>query len=73
MHQLRGTDNGIHRTGLNAKGATDTKLFVNHSNLQRLRFATTVVEGDERLIEQLRQGGNACLTTRGAAVNCSPL
>jgi hypothetical protein len=39
---------------LNTEGATDTKLFVNHGNLQRLMRTAASVERDERLLEQLR-------------------
>jgi hypothetical protein len=51
VHQLRGADDSVDRTGLNTQGATDTKLFINDSNLQWLMRAATGIEPKNWLLQ----------------------
>jgi len=69
MHQFGRTNNGIHRAGLNALGATDAILFDNHHHLIRGMRAPAAVVGQGRDAEQVRQGARADIAAGWAMID----
>jgi len=69
VHQFGRANNGIHRAGLNALGATDAVLFDNHHHLIRGMRTPAAVVGQGRDAEQVRQGARADIAAGRAVVD----
>jgi hypothetical protein len=69
MHDFGGTKNGINRAGLNAEGAPNAILLVNHSDLEWDVQATLCIKCKDGLVKELGERSDTCLTTRWAAIN----
>jgi hypothetical protein len=55
MHQLRRTNNGVDRTGLDALHAADANIFVDDHNLWRLLVANCGIQRQRVLAEQISE------------------
>lgn len=69
MHTLEGACNGVDGTGLQAEHAADAILLSNSSQLDGALYATGRVERDLRQTGDGRQGLDARVPPRGAAVD----
>ena len=69
MHLLAGAKYGVHRTGLDTDCATDTKIFIDDRDRQRLFFAIVWIKRFDIAAEQVGQSLNRRFATGRAAVD----
>lgn len=69
VHALGGADDGIRRAGVQAKGATNAPVFVNHGDRARTFLTAVWVQGECRAPCQLGQTGNPFGAARRALVD----
>jgi hypothetical protein len=69
MHQFGSTQNGVHRTSLDALGTAYTFGFADKRNLS-WRYTTFGVERDDRNAQQLGQLSDGFVAARWAFIDC---